>query len=1137
MKVNGIPFLMTISRHIKFGSAGKLDNMSVPTIISHFKVVIGVYASRGFRVTVILADNQFEPMRGELANLGAIINVVSHDEHVPEIERFNRTIKERVRAAYNVLPFEFVPPVFIIELVYAQVFWRNMFAIKGGISHTQSPSELILNRKLDFNAHCKVEYGEYVQTHEEHDNSMGTRTVGAIATRPTGNTQGGYYFIRLDTGRRINRRDWTTLPMPDIVIDQVHRLARRAKANRTLAFTNIRNEDLDLLYQNLPDDLPDNETDGLPDLGPGPAGVGMEHNNEDNDDDEDEDDSTYNPTHQDEDNSQQSDDQSDDESTHDDESNDGSDNDNNNDIDFHNNDDNETAEATVEGKNPGVENEAPGIQNEIPGVDIENTGVADENAGVEHNNNSEHDHEQEENEDEPVVTRSYQVPSGGVQMNLRNQPRRNYDVFNMDGKPVPTNIVLLQIDENMEMNEQFMDEDEAEWLFLTETLGWKEGLPEVEQMEQRKAIIDMNAVTLLAEHLFRTDQMGWRKGLKIFHKKGEVAIENELRQIHDMEGFQPKHWHELTKEERARALRYLMYLKEKRDGKLKGRGCADGRPQRVYTPKSETSSPTAALAAMIMTCVIDAHEGRDAATLDIPGAFLQTKMPKDEDVVHVVLDGRMAELLAKISPETYQEYVHHKREQAYIYCQLNVALYGTLKAAVLFWRKLLKSLRMRGFTLNPYDWCVANKMINGKQLTILWHVDDLKISHVETQVVDEIIASLKAKYEKVGTMTVRRGKIHEYLGMTLDFSQPGKFIIGMENYIDDVLKELPDDMAGTATTPAAEHLFRTRDNATKLNEKEKELFHKVTAQLLYACKRGRPDVHTAIAFLCTRVKHPDKDDYKKLTRVIKYLRRTKFLRLTMEAGHLDQNHWFIDSAFAVHDDMRSHSGSYMTFGKGMMGGSSNKQKINTTSSTEAETVAVHDNMPNILWTRYFLAEQGYPMRPSIIHQDNQSAMLLETNGRGSSSKRTRHMNIRYFFVADCKDRGHVTIRYCPTDEMIGDFFTKPLGGAKFRRFRNIIMNCDHDEYGAVDMGALMSEHQKRIAIREQVQKTEHTECQSTSGGSQECVGPRSDPMWAAVRIAHKGAGHKSRISNKTPSAGYTDIVRRRKHTVIQTVAE
>ena len=80
------------------------------------------------------------------------------------------------------LPFKVIPPIIIVELVYAQVFWRNMFALKGGVSTTQSPAEIILNRKLDFNAHCKVEFGEYVQTNEEHNNSMNTRTVGAIAT-------------------------------------------------------------------------------------------------------------------------------------------------------------------------------------------------------------------------------------------------------------------------------------------------------------------------------------------------------------------------------------------------------------------------------------------------------------------------------------------------------------------------------------------------------------------------------------------------------------------------------------------------------------------------------------------------------------------------------------------------------------------------------------------------------------------------------------------------------------------------------------------------------------------------------------------------------------------------------------------
>ena len=120
-----------------------------------------------------------------------------------------------------------------------------MFALKGGIFTTQSPSELILNHRLNYNAHCKIEFGEYVQTHEEHNNDMSQRTLGAIATRPS-NDAGSYYFISLQSGRRINRRSWTSLLMPEAVVAQVHRLARRAKATKQLTFTNIDNEDLDM---------------------------------------------------------------------------------------------------------------------------------------------------------------------------------------------------------------------------------------------------------------------------------------------------------------------------------------------------------------------------------------------------------------------------------------------------------------------------------------------------------------------------------------------------------------------------------------------------------------------------------------------------------------------------------------------------------------------------------------------------------------------------------------------------------------------------------------------------------------------------------------------------------------------------
>ena len=132
-----------------------------------------------------------------------------------------------------------------------------------------------------------------------------------------------------------------------------------------------------------------------------------------------------------------------------------------------------------------------------------------------------------------------------------------------------------------------------------------------------------------AEYIFLTEHMNWRKGLKLFKEKVDTAVTKELQQIHDMEGFQPKHWHELNADERAKALKYLMYLKEKHNGGVKGRGCADRRSQRLYKNKIDTASPTASLAGLIITCVIDANEKRDVATVDIPGAFLQTKMPKN----------------------------------------------------------------------------------------------------------------------------------------------------------------------------------------------------------------------------------------------------------------------------------------------------------------------------------------------------------------------------------------------------------------------------------------------------------------------------------------------------------------------------
>ena len=149
--------------------------------------------------------------------------------------------------------------------------------------------------------------------------------------------------------------------------------------------------------------------------------------------------------------------------------------------------------------------------------------------------------------------------------------------------------------------------------------------------------------------------------------------------------------------------------------------------------------------------------------------------------------------------------------------------------------------------------------------------------------------------------------------------------------------------------------------------------------------------------------------------------------------------WFIDASFAVHPDFKSHSGSVMTLGTGAIQAASKKQQLNTRSSTESEVVGVDDMITQVLWTKLFLLDQGYEVEKNIIYQDNKSSILLETNGRRSAGKRSRAMNVRYYFVADQVAKGNVEVAYCPTGDMIADFMTKPLQGSLFRKFRKDIM--------------------------------------------------------------------------------------------------
>ena len=184
--VNKIPFFATISCHLKFTTVQSLQNRTHVQLTECVKTVKHMYANRGFKVNTALMDGEFEPLRDNMTELDVGLNTTAANEHVPEIERHTKTIKERTHAGRSTLPFKFIPKLMMIHLVYNAVLWLNTFPPKGGVSTTVSPRTLMTGQYIDYNKHCCIPFGQYVQVHEENSptNTLHAQTVGATCLGP-----------------------------------------------------------------------------------------------------------------------------------------------------------------------------------------------------------------------------------------------------------------------------------------------------------------------------------------------------------------------------------------------------------------------------------------------------------------------------------------------------------------------------------------------------------------------------------------------------------------------------------------------------------------------------------------------------------------------------------------------------------------------------------------------------------------------------------------------------------------------------------------------------------------------------------------------------------------------------------------
>jgi hypothetical protein len=330
----------------------------------------------------------------------------------------------------------------------------------------------------------------------------------------------------------------------------------------------------------------------------------------------------------------------------------------------------------------------------------------------------------------------------------------------------------------------------------------------------------------------------------------------------------------------------------------------------------------------------------------------------------------------------------------------------------------------------------------GSELSIIaLYVDDCLHIWKGQNIYRELYAALRnAKLPDLKVDKLEGSKPISFLGLNIKRNPDRTMSVNQEGYLKNLLEELGGYKSFPAS-PCTEELFKITDVIENDTTEPTEVtpFASKLMKVRY-CERTRPDICLPLAVLQTKMRNPNEKDDDLLERVIAYLEGTKDKCMIIRKCDMKviAN---MDAAFAVHGNRVSHSGIHFTLGKygNTILCKSLKQKTVATSSTEAELICIFDGLDYLIWVRNVLEFLGYKQNTTTIYQDNTSTITMAYMGRGSSGSRTRHIDIKYFYVKQFLDSKAMEIDHLGRDNMSADFFASPRQGTVFRRFRGLIM--------------------------------------------------------------------------------------------------
>ena len=193
--------------------------------------------------------------------------------------------------------------------------------------------------------------------------------------------------------------------------------------------------------------------------------------------------------------------------------------------------------------------------------------------------------------------------------------------------------------------------------------------------------------------------------------------------------------------------------------------------------------------------------------------------------------------------------------------------------------------------------------------------------------------------------------------MKFDYSNCGKLKVDMKDYIEDLIATFPEKLSDNIQCPWTTRLFNINTESKLLDKNKKDIFHTFVMKCMFLAKIARPDILVGIIYLSTRVMNSNEEDWKKLIRLLSYLKNTTEIVLYLEAEDTQQLKWYVDASFGTHNDMKSHTGSIFPLGKGAIWNASTKQKVNARCLTEAELVSIDDQTSKIMWMKRFIESQ------------------------------------------------------------------------------------------------------------------------------------------------------------------------------------